>query len=54
MKTPVLVSFLVQLQAWWLTVLQKRDSVLDVFVKFVKFNSLIFTARRLLLISSNI
>ena len=31
MKTPVIVSFLVQLQAWGFTVLRKRDPILDVF-----------------------
>ena len=28
---PVIVSFLVQLQAWGLTILWKRDSILDAF-----------------------
>ena len=30
-KTPVIGSFLVQLQAWELTILRKRGSILDVF-----------------------
>ena len=56
-KTPVIVSFLVLLQAWGLTVLQKRDSVLDVCWKFVKCYEISFlqkTAGRLIPISSNI
>ena len=56
-KLPVIVSFLVQLQARRLTALRKRNSVLDLFFKFVKFYRILFgqkKAERLLPISSNI
>ena len=41
-KTVVMVSFVVQLQPWGLTILWKGGSILDVFVKFVKFYTISF------------
>ena len=38
----MIVSFLVPLQACGLKVLRKRDSMLDIFVKFVKFYRISF------------
>ena len=43
-KAPVMVSFLVQLQPWRLTILWKRDSILDVFCEFCEvLQNLFFT-----------
>ena len=44
MFTQVIVSFLVQLKAWELTVSQKRDSILDIFCEICEvLQNLIFT-----------
>ena len=56
-KAPVMVSFLVQLQPWRLTILWKWDSILDVFCEFCEVLQNHFlrkTTGRLLPIFSNI
>ena len=56
-KAPVMVSFLVPLHPSGFTTFQKRGTILDVFVRFVKFYRMSFlqkTAGRLLPVSSNI
>ena len=43
-KTPVIVSFLVQLQPWELTILRRTDSILDAFCEVCEvLQNLIFT-----------
>ena len=54
---PLIMSFLVQLQAWWFTVLLKNNSILDAFCEICEIlQNLIFTedSWASALISSNI
>ena len=58
-KTPVIVTFLVQLQVWEFTVSRKRDTITDDFLwKFWSLQNIIFTSTEVagwrFLISSNI